>query len=211
MHLGDHAVDAPEFGVGPGGHHHADATPGGDQRAGKRHAAAVTDAGIGRHRVAVLVGWDRLAGEGGLFDAQVGGLDQAQVGRHAVAGAQAHDVARDQGVGVDRVPAPVAAHLRVQRQHLADALERLLGLAFLDEADDGVDDDHAEDHAGVDPVTEYGGDGRCGEQYIDQHIVEVLEEALEHAFLRWCRKPVGAKLGETTFGLGCGQACVVRR
>ena len=61
-----------------------------------------------------------------------------------------------------------AHHQRREREHLADRVERLLRLAFLDEADDRVDHDHARDHARVDPVPEREGLAqlyRGGESY----------------------------------------------
>ena len=206
LHLGDHAVDAAELGIGAGGDDHAGAAPGGDQRAGVGHAEAVADAGVRGDRVGVLVRWHRLAGQRRLLDAQVDGLDQAQVGRYAVARAQAHDVARHQVVGLDLGPLTVAPGMGMHREHLADAGERLLGLALLDEADDGVDDHHAEDDAGVDPVAEGGGDRRGAEQHVDEHVVEVLEEALQQPVPGRLGQAVGADLGEAARGLVRGQA-----
>ena len=94
----------------------------------------------------------------------------------------------------------------MHRQHLADALERLLGLALLDEADDGVDDHHAEDDAGVDPVAEGRRDRGGAEQHVDEHVVEVLEEALEQSFPGRLRQAVGADFGEAACGLVRAQA-----
>jgi hypothetical protein len=77
---------------------------------------------------------------------------EAQVGGHLVACLQQHDVAGHQLLGGHSAPLPVAQHQRPGREHVADGVQGLLGLALLDEADDGVDEHHAEDHTRVHPV-----------------------------------------------------------
>jgi hypothetical protein len=68
-------------------------------------------------------------------------------------------------------------------KHLANAGQRLLRLAFLEKADDRVDDHHAENHAGVHPVTQGRGNTGRRDEDVDQQIVEVFEEAFEQTFL----------------------------
>ena len=90
----------------------------------------------------------------------------------------------------------------MEREHFTDAFEGLLGLALLSETDDGVDGDNAEDDGGVEPVPEHGGDEAGADQDVDQHVVEVLKEALEHAVARRGRETVGADGVEAFAGLG---------
>ena len=81
-----------------------------------------------------------------------------------------------------------------QREQLADARQRLLGLALLDEADDGIDDRHREDHPGIDPLPHQRRHYRAGEQDIDEAVIEMLEEALDRPVPR----RGGSRLGPTT-------------
>jgi hypothetical protein len=101
----------------------------------------------------------RLAGQHGFLDPQVLAVDQPQIGGHLVARLQQHPVAGHQCLGRDFPALAVAQHHGTQRQHLADGGQRRFGLAFLHEADDGVDEDHAQNHAGIDAMTQRGGDG----------------------------------------------------
>ena len=48
----------------------------------------------------------------------------------------------------------VAQHRGARVDHVADRVQRLLGPALLDEADDRVGDDHGQDHGGVDAVAD---------------------------------------------------------
>ncbi len=73
----------------------------------------------------------------------------------------------------------VAQHHGVRRQHLADGGHGRFGLAFLDEADDGIDQDHAQNHGGVDAMTQRAGDRGRNQQQVDQNIVELQQEAHE--------------------------------
>ena len=86
------------------------------------------------------------------------------------------DVARHQRLGGDRLAAAVAQHVRLQRQHLADRVERSLRLALLQEADERVDDDDADDDRGVDPMLHRRRDRRRGQQHVDQDVVELQQQ-----------------------------------
>jgi hypothetical protein len=46
----------------------------------------------------------------------------------------------------------------MRRQHRPDGIERRLGLAFLDEADDGVDHHCGKQDTRIDPMPQEGGD-----------------------------------------------------
>ena len=78
---------------------------------------------------------------------QAARAQQAQVGRHAVARLEQHHVA---GHELARQPTVMRARRRAARaargrDQLADRVERLLGLALLEEADDRVDQHDGED------------------------------------------------------------------
>ena len=68
--------------------------------------------------------------------------------------------------------------------------ERLLCPAFLKEAEEAVDDDHAEDDRGVQPQVHHQLDEARGEQHKDKHIVELLQETHERTTLARRRQHV---------------------
>ena len=126
----------------------------GDQRARERHGVPVAEHGIARRPAA---GPSRPAPIRRSAPPPRRCRLRASTRRRSAGtrspDSQQHDVARHQLLGGQHDPAPaVAQHRRLQRQHVADRLERPLGLALLDEADQRVDHDDAEDHAGIDPV-----------------------------------------------------------
>ncbi len=191
-HAGEHVVDAAQFGGVAGGD---DVTAGlavHDHRAGIGHARAIAQRRIGLDRCESFLRRQRLAGERGLFDAQVLHREQPQVGRHAVAGGEHDDIARHQFGGVDLAPAAIADHVGMRRQHGANRVQRRFRPAFLDEADDRIDDHCGDQHAGVHPVAEQGGDRRRAQHHVQQHVVELQQQAQQRAApARWCQ-PVGA-------------------
>jgi hypothetical protein len=126
--------------------------------------------------------------------------------RHLVAGGQQHDVARHELLGGDQLPLAAAQHRGLRREHAADGVQRRLGLAFLHEADEGVDDHRAQQHAGVDPVPQPGGDGGRHQHHVDQHVVELRQQPQPCGPARRRGQAVGAVHGQAPRGLGVGQA-----
>ena len=84
--------------------------------------------------------------------------------------------------------------------------EGFFGFAFLDDADEGVDEDDTEDDAGVDPLAEEGGADGGGEEDVDEDVVELEEEAFEEGVVRGRGELVGSMLLETRGGLGRGES-----
>jgi hypothetical protein len=145
-------------------------------------------------------------GEDRLVDAQVARPHQPQVGRHAVAGLEHHVVA-GHDVVCRHGDAPAVADERGLRvDHLADGRERLFGAAFLNEADDRVDDDHRQDHQGIDLVADEGGEHGRPQQDPDEQAVELRQQARQGAARRRLGKPVGAVGGAAALGFLLAQA-----
>ena len=96
--------------------------------------------------------------------------------------------------------------LRLRREHVADRIERLLRLAFLDEAKQAVDDNDAEDDRGVEPQAHHQLDEAGGEQDVDEDIVELQQEAHQRAPLARGRQAVGAVLCLAAGGFGVVEA-----
>jgi hypothetical protein len=125
----------------------------------------------------------RFAGQRRFLDAQVARLDEAQVGRNLVSRSEQHQVTGHQVLGLDLLSPAVPHHRGAERKHVADRVERLFRLAFLNEADQRIDQHHAQDHAAIHPVPEGRGDAGGAEQHIDQDIVELKQETSQRAAL----------------------------
>ncbi len=181
------------------------------QRAGVGHASAVADHGLRGDRRDVLFHGLRFAGQRGFIDAQLARLEQAQIGGHFVAGGEQHDVADYHLFRRDLAALAVAQHRRIERQHVADGVQRALGLAFLDHADDGVDQHHANDHAAIHPMGEQCGDQRGSQQHVDEDVVELAGETDQQAVMRCGGQQIRAMElqallclgGRKSAGLGC--------
>ena len=103
---------------------------------------------------------------------------------------------------------PSRSTLRLRRDHAPHGGERLLGLAFLDEADERVHQDHRNDRPGVNRVPEDRGAERRGEQEVDEHVVELRGEARERMARLRLRQRVRSVLGEPRGGLARLQAAL---
>ena len=110
--------------------------------------------------------WDTTTGSSGVVVASVGsdrtGLSRERrvvdpelvtghdlsVGADAISWGQNHDVAGDEFLGRDLELFPVATHPCGPWKDAAKRLARALGAPFLDEREDGVDEDHDDDRGG---------------------------------------------------------------
>ncbi len=207
---GQHPADAADLGGRAGGHHQRARLPLRHQRAGEGQAEAVAKPRVALDGLGALVHRHRLARQCRLVDAQVVRCQQAQVGGHDVARRQQHQVPGHQLGRVDVVRAAVAAHRGARRQQVPDGLQRPLGLAFLNEADYRVDNHHGQDHAGVDPVAQRGGDGAGGHQHVQQQVVELPGQSAQHARAGGLLDPVRAMAVAAALRFVAAQALSVR-
>jgi len=142
-----------------------------------------------------------LAGERGFIAAQLLDLQQPQVGRHAVARGQQHHIAGHQVCSVDLLALAIAQHHGMRRQHGADGIQRRFGLALLHKADGGIDQHRRQQHTGVHPVAEKGRDHRCGQHDVQQHVVELQQQAQPGTAPGGRLQAVGSVLGQALCGL----------
>lgn len=182
------------------------ALPGEHERRRIGHAGAVAERGVGRHGALALLGRNRFAGERGLLDQQPARADQTEIGRNAVSGLDHDDVAGHEVGHRYRDPAPVAQRGGLRRHELADRAQRLLGLAFLDMADDRVDQHHRGDDARIDGVAQHGRSDGGGEQDVDQRVVELREKAEQRMAAGRRRERVRTERGTAQGRLAPGQA-----
>jgi hypothetical protein len=112
---------------------------------------------------------------------QVGQLEEAQVGGNLVPGFEDHDIAGHQGAGRHAFAFSIALHEAFLHHHVAQRVQGPLGLAFLYEAEHGVQEHHGEDHDRVRQHVaaegrENSGHARGHEQDDDHRIVELAQE-----------------------------------
>ncbi|MCY1374732.1 hypothetical protein D9M69_620930 [compost metagenome] len=93
----------------------------------------------------------------------------------------------------------------MRRQHVADGVQGAFRLAFLDEADDGIDDHRRQQHGRVDPVPQQRrNDGRA-HHHVKQDVVELAQEAPQCALTPRLHQAVRPVTGQPVLGLALGQ------
>ena len=187
---GHHLVDAAQFGFRAGRDHYPGSAPGRDQCSGERHAFPIPDRSFVGHRVCGLIDGHRLARERCFLCPQVLDLDETKVCRDLVARFEEHDVARHQFFGRDQTNLPAAQGPGLRGQHVADRVERLLGLAFLNEAEQRIENDNAQNDRRVEPQADHHLDEPGSEQDINQNVVELVQELHERRLLLALRQTV---------------------
>ena len=99
--------------------------------------------------------------------------------------------------------------MRTEREHLADALEGLFSLAFLDKTDNGVDYRHSDNYAGIHPFSEESLRHAGNQKNINENIIKVLKEPFERPFFPGGWKPVRAEGLNPIGGLGTREAVAI--
>ncbi len=175
--LGDEPGDAAGLGAVAGGPDQPFGLTGGDQGAGVGLVSPVGEGDVVVEGIGVLGNRERLAGEGRFVAMEVVDVEEAEIGRHAVAGLEQDHVAGNELRGGHAKLASSATHDGLGGDHATEGFDGLFRPAFLDEADDRVDQDHAEDDAGIDPLGQGRSDAHGGEEDVDQGLVELEEQA----------------------------------
>ena len=96
-------------------------------------------------------------------------------------------------------------------EHLANGAHRLLGTALLDEADHGICDDDGEDHRRVGHMPKARRNGCGTHKHIDEHIVEMREEAKDRALSFRLGQPVQTMALKALSCLFRAQPSAIRR
>ena len=175
-HLGDQA----DLGVHPGPRHQPLPSPVGNQGAHENGVLPVAQRDVlVEHDRRVLFDRHRFPRQGRLFDLQVHAFDQPHVRRDIVAGLQNDDVSDNELPGGNRLLLPVPDHLHVGCGHLLEGGDRLLGLRFLDNADDRVQRNDGGNGDGIDIFPQKERDDRRDDQDDDQKIVELVQKQFE--------------------------------
>jgi len=145
--LGDHGRDAADFSAVAGAHDHARGLAVGDQGGGVGHVAPVTEDSILWQKVRGFAHGHGFAGQSRFVHAQILDGDEAQVGGHLVARAQNHDISGDQFGSRHAARGARSDDHRLGDHGIGQRFERPGCLGLLDVADNGIDQDHADDDA----------------------------------------------------------------
>ena len=203
---GEQLVDAAQLRLAAGPDHHARGAAGDDHGAGEHHAFAIPDRRLLGDRIGGLVRGHQLAGERRFLGPQVLDIGEPEVGRHLVAQFEQHDVARHELIRRQHARRAAAQGPRFGRQHVADRIQRLLRSPLLDEPEQPVDDDDAQNDRGVDPQAQHHlGEARA-KQHVDQDVVELGDEPHERPALPAFRQAVGPVLLQAGGGFAGIQA-----
>ncbi len=189
---GQHGADALDLCRRAGGDHHPFALARRDERSAERQAGPIAQRRAPGNRFDALFHRYRFAGEDGLLNDGTVRRDKPQVGGHLVAGLEQHDVPGHERCAVHRLPFAPAQHGGPRGEHAPDGVHGLLGLAFLNEADDRVRDYHREDHRRVGHVAQRDRDHGRPQQHVDQDVVKLQYEAHERAAPRWFGQAIRA-------------------
>jgi hypothetical protein len=169
----DQRADASELARASRGHGDAGPVSARDHGAGEGHRYSVAERRRRRDRRYRFVDRHRLSSQCRLIDAEIPNPDHAKVGRNAVAGFKQHEVAGHNVLGGDADPLPIANGRGAGIDHPPDRLERSLGAAFLEIADDCVEQHNGQHHDGVGNFTDSQSKRRGDEQHVDQEVVEL--------------------------------------
>ena len=131
-------------------------------------------------------------------------IEHPGIGGDRIAGGQQHQVAGHQLARGHHLLGAVAQHPHLQGRQPAQCGHRALGAAFLQRADQRVDQHHRQDHPGVALVAERHRQRRGDEQDGDQRAGELPREGAPQRPGRRLGQRVGAVLGEPPRG-GAGR------
>ena len=110
---------------------------------------------------------------------------QAQIGRYLITRFQQHDIAGNKMLAINTDTLTATNYMGTWREHMADRIHCLFRLALLNEADNGVGNNHGQDDTRIGPVTQCRGNQRRAEQHIDENVVEMQQETNQRA--AFCR------------------------
>ena len=124
----------------------------------------------------MLVHRDGFARESRFIHLQVAAVKQPQIRGHLVAGLQQDDIAGHQFGGRDSAHSTGPQDAGFRQGRLGQRRQGFRRIRFLQKADRGVEEHHAEDHAGINPLVQDRRDRRRGQQDVHQRCVELQQE-----------------------------------
>ncbi len=176
LRLGGEPGDLPDLRERAGRDDDRLPAPGGHVRPRVEHVAALGEERPRVERLRALRDGQGLSRERRLGDLERRRLDEPRVGPDGVSLRDEEEVARDEVAGLDLLLAAAAEDPGLEPREAPQGRERPLGAAFLERADDGVEEHDAQDHRSVRGSGEREGDRRGAEQEVDERALELPQE-----------------------------------
>ena len=222
--LCQHVRNLTHFGIHTRSHHNSLCTAVHDGTTHIHHVLAVAKGhvlAVGcAQRALELLRRYAFAGQSGFLCLERSGLDQTAVSRHGVTGLQHHDIAHHQVLVFDLLDDTVAHHLTGRCRHLLQGGDGLLCTAFLDHAQNSVQqyDRHDNDKLRkrfVTTVDTVDNDrhqvyGRRDHQHDDHGVDQLHKEALDHRHFLLLGQLVSAVLFQASLCFALGQTLRTR-
>ena len=146
----------------------------------------------------------RLSRQRRLIDTQEPAGNQPRVGRHDVAQADPHDIARDERARFRLAPGAAPQHLGLESQRVLERGKGARGLALLEEAEGGIEQQQRQDNGEIAPIADDGRHQGRGLDHPGNRAPEESEQDGELAGLAFVEgvRPI---LRQARLGLGDGQ------
>ncbi len=170
---GDQCGNSPHLGLIAGGDHQPSPLAGGDQRRGERQVRAISRHDFRGQQLEVFLDRYRFTRQRRFGDLQLPTTEQSQVGGHLVARLQQHQIARNDGGRIQSGLVAIADDNRLGHQRLTQGFDRLDRFAFLNETDDRVDEDDAENDRGICPLPQRERDDDGNQQNVNQRLMKL--------------------------------------
>ena len=173
-----------------------------DAATGEDHVGAVADRRFfGDLGLSVFLRGNRFAGQSRFLGFQARRTEQARIRRDEISRFQLDDVADNEVGRCDELLLAITDDARVRSGHVFQRVKRLLRLALLQNAHDGVDDDDQQNQCwfkkflGVSLIAgdHKRHDGRR-DQNQDHHVLELIEKTHEVGFFLFLPQTVCAVL-----------------
>ncbi len=177
LHLREHGIDATEFSLLTGGHHHPRTLAAGDNRSGKRHPESITQRGARGNGVGPFPDRERFSCQHGLLDLQFPHVQEPKIRR-------------------DLVP-------RLQGKKSLQRFQCPFGFSFLQKTDQGIDEYHTQNNGGIDLMAKSGRHRGGSEQDVNQDIVKLHQEAAQRPSFARGRQAIGDEMGQTLRSFFC--------
>ena len=192
-----HACDLAHLGGLSRCHHERLAPPGGDVRAGEHHVQPVCEQRVIGQRFDVLGDWQGFTREGRLGRFERGGFEQARIRPDSISGGEEHDITGHEFARGDQLLLASAQHSHMQGGQLAQRRHRAFRAAFLNGADDRIDQHHDENYQRVLMLAEHGGENSGCEENINQRAGELPQEHPPQRFPLFLGQRVCSMLRDT--------------
>lgn len=199
LHLREHGIDATEFSLLTGGHHHPRTLAAGDNRSGKCHPESITQRGARGNGVGPFPDRERFPCQHGLLGLQFPHVQKSEVCGDLVSGLQKNDISRNQFFRGDGFSSAISQSDRMQGKKRLQRFQCPLGFAFMQKTDQGIDEYHAQNDGGIDPMSKSRRHRGRSQQDVNQNIVELHQEAAQRSSFTRGRQAIGteAEMGQT--------------